>query len=94
MSTRGADVGHLGPSFTSRSSTKTRISRVVQIYKLPARTAAQPGSFMGAGSGYNRREREDGGRLLGWRTWTAGVMFPCPCMSVDDPKPHVCKCQS
>lgn len=36
---------------------------------------------------------EEGG-AAGWRTWTAGVMFPCPCVSVDDPKPHVCKCQS
>lgn len=29
-----------------------------QICEQPARTAAQPGSFIGAGSGYNRRERE------------------------------------
>lgn len=73
------------PEPTSRPEQAER-SGALQIYKLPARV------FIGAGTGYNRKEREDKGSWVWWRSWTAGVMFPCPCVRVDDPKPHVCKC--
>ena len=73
----------LGPRFSSRTSTETRASRAEQsgaqqIYKLPARTAAQPESFIGAGSGYNRREREDRGvEELDSRGYVSMPLYEC-----------------
>lgn len=57
MRTEGC-AGHIGPRITSRTGTKTRASRT-EIYK-PGLQPSQR-AFIGAGTGYNRGEREVGG---------------------------------
>lgn len=62
-----------GPRLTFRTDTKTRTSRAERSpADLSASNRAPPESYMKAGSGYNC--------LVGWRSWTPGVMFPCPCV--------------
>lgn len=62
-----------GPRLTFRTDTKNRTSTAERSSAdLSASNRAPPESYMKAGSGYNC--------LVGWRSWTPGVMFPCHCV--------------